>query len=146
MAPSKPKRKSVKPKRETVWIWAKALTPADKAAIAATCDRFIAEVLKPAFLPEIRPTQFNYPVDIFGKWRGSSYSFIIRFRSGFPENAGEEFDSGFARLDHAPGGSDIRFDVMWHRHTGQWLPFLGSVTLEEALRAIETDEVLRPPV
>ncbi len=68
-----------KPKRE--WVWAKTLTPQDKAAIAAACERLIAEVLKPKYLPEIRPTQFNYPVDIFGKWRGSKYGFIVRFRA-----------------------------------------------------------------
>lgn len=137
MKPSKPKRE---------WVWAKSLTPQDKAGIAATCERLIAEVLKPNYLPEIKPTQFNYPVDIFGKWRGSKYSFIVRFRSGFPQNAGEEFNSGFARLDHVPGGPEHRFDVMWHRHTGQWWPVHSSVTLEEALRVIETDGVLRPPI
>lgn len=139
MAPSKPKR-------ERVRVWAKVLTPRDKSDIAAACERLISEVLKPKFLPEIQPTQFNYPVDIFGKWRGSKYSFIVRLRSGFPENAGEEFDTGFARLDHAPGGAEHRFDVMWHRHTGQWWPIYTSVTLEEALHAIETDGVLRPPI
>ena len=137
---------SPKPKRQAMWIRAKELTPQEKAAIAATCERFIAEVLKPKFLPEIKPTQFNYPVDIFGKWRGSKYGFIVRFRSGFPENAGEEFDSGFARLDHVPEVAETKFDVMWRRHTGQWWLVYPSQTLEEALQAIGTDGVLRPPV
>ena len=53
------------------WVRVKALTKEDKAAIATTCERFIAEVLKPRFLPAIRPTEFNYPVDIRGRWRGS---------------------------------------------------------------------------
>jgi hypothetical protein len=135
-----------KQKRPRVWVWAKTLTPQDKTAIAATCERFIAEVLKPKFLPEIAPTEYNYPVDILGKWRGSSYSFIVRFRSGFSDNAGEEFNSGFVRLDHTQEGSELRFDVMWHRHTGQWWPVYHSVTLEEALQAIETDGILRPPI
>jgi len=143
IAPSKPKAKA-KPKRKVEWVWAKALTPEAKADIAATCDRFIAEVLKPKFLPAIEPTQFNYPVDIFGKWRGSKYGFIVRNRSGFPENAGEEFDAPFARLDHLPGGSEFHFDVMWRRHTGQWLPMYPELTLKEALHAIETDGILCP--
>jgi hypothetical protein len=71
-----------------------------KTAIAVACERFIGEMLKPRFLSEIRPTQFNYPIDIFGKWRGSKYRFITRYRSGFPHNLGEEFDSPFTRLDH----------------------------------------------
>ncbi len=48
-----------------------ALSPAEKAAITAACQRLIDEILKPRFLPAIRPTKFNYPVDICGKWHGS---------------------------------------------------------------------------
>lgn len=121
--------------------WVKALSKEDKAAIAATCERFIAEVLVPRFLPEIRPTPFNYPIALSGKWRGDRYSFIQRYRSGFADNAGEEFDSGFTRLDHVSGD---RFDLMWHRHTGQWLCFRAGVTLAEAMAMIETEELLQP--
>jgi hypothetical protein len=46
------------------------LSNTEKAVIAVTCQRFIDEVLKPRFLPTIRPTQFNYPIDILGKWHG----------------------------------------------------------------------------
>jgi hypothetical protein len=128
-------------------IWVKMLTAADKAAIAARCDRFIAEVLKPRFLPEVRPTQFNYPIDILGKWRGSNYSFITRYRSGFPENRGEEFDEPFTRLDHAgEHRAEVRFNVMWRRHTGQWQLIYPAVSLDEALRSIETDMFLQPHV
>ena len=128
-------------------IWAKMLTPKDKAAIGARCERFIAEVLKPRFLPEVRPTPFNYPVDIVGKWRGSNYSFITRYRSGFPENLGEEFDAPFTRLDYAcEHVAGARFDILWRRHTGQWWRLYFAVSLEEALRAIETDLCLQPHV
>jgi hypothetical protein len=87
-------------KQERRWVRVKALAAEEKAAVAAACERVIAEFLKPRFLPEIRPTPFNYPVDIFGRWRGSKYSFVTRYRSGFPDNAGEEFDSAFTRFDH----------------------------------------------
>jgi hypothetical protein len=127
------------------WTWVKALDPGQKASIAAVCERFIAETLRPRFLPEIRPTEFNYPVDIFGKWRGNKYSFITRYRSGFPDNAGEEFSAAFTRLDHLEEClNDLRFDVMWHRHTGQWWRLHSGVPLEDALRLIETDELLHP--
>src|ERR1700693_5041614 len=71
---------------------------AERARVTAACERFIDEFLKPRFLPSIRPTEFNYPVDILGKWHGAKYRFIQRYRSGFPENLGEEFDAPFARL------------------------------------------------
>ncbi|MFI5388009.1 MAG: hypothetical protein ACHQ50_18025 [Fimbriimonadales bacterium] len=126
---------------------AKAITQTEKAAVASVCDRFIAETLKPKFLPEIRPTEFNYPVDIVGKWRGNKYSFIVRYRSGFPDNAGEEFDAAFVRLDYlGKSGAETRFNVLWHRHTGEWFLLHVSVTLAEALSLIETEPFLHPPV
>jgi len=57
--------------REKRWVRVRPLTTGEKATIATTCERFIEDTLKPRFLPEVRPTPFNYPIDIFGKWRGS---------------------------------------------------------------------------
>jgi hypothetical protein len=63
---------------------------AEKSAVTAACQNLIDDFLKPRFLPTIRPTQFNYPIDIQGKWHGTKYRFIQRYRSGFPENLGED--------------------------------------------------------
>lgn len=134
-------------KSERRWVRVKALTAEEKAAVAAACQRFIDGVLKPRFLPEIRPTPFNYPIDILGKWRGSKYSFLARYRSGFSDNAGQEFDSAFVRLDHVEEHlADARFDVLWRRHTGQWWRAHSSLTLEEALHRIEAEPLLHPPL
>src|SRR6266566_4126234 len=102
--------------RQGRWVRVEPLAADQKSAIATSCERFIAEFLRPRFLPEIRPTAHNYPVALFGRWRGSKYSFITRYRSGWPDNAGEEFDVPFTRLDHAEEHlAQIRFDVMWRR-------------------------------
>ena len=66
------------------------ISQAEKMAITVACQRFIDEFLKPRFLPVICPTEFNYPIDILGKWHGTRYRFIQRYRSGFPENLSEE--------------------------------------------------------
>jgi len=42
---------------------------------------------------------------------------LSRYRSGFPENLGEEFDAPFVRLDWL---SRDRFNIQWHRHTRTW--------------------------
>jgi hypothetical protein len=129
------------------WVWVRTLTAEEKAAIAERCDRLIAETLKPRCLPEIRPTQWNYPIDLYGRWRGSKYSFIVRYRSGFPDNAGEEFEAACARLDHVEEHSaETRFNVMWFRHTGKWWLLHREVPIEEALHLVATDGVLRPPI
>lgn len=126
-------------------VWVKALTKDEKAEIAAVCERFIAETLKPRFLPQIRPTEFNYAIDLVGRWRGAKYSFVTRYRSGFIDNLGEEFEMAFTRLDHLEEHiAERRFDIMWHRHTGQWFRLHAAVTLEEALRLVATDELLQP--
>ena len=85
--------------------------------IGVACERFIAEVLTPRFLPEIRPTEFNYPIAIYGKWHGNKYRFITRYRSDDPRSYAPEFDAPFARLEYV---NRDHFDLSWHRHTGEW--------------------------
>jgi hypothetical protein len=114
---------------------------AEKAIITATCQTFIATVLKPRFLPVIIPTAFNYPVDIQGKWHGNKYRFLQRYRSGYPENLGEEFDAPFVRIDRI---ARDKFDLQWHRHTGQWFPIHTGLSLNAALKEIETNGLLHP--
>ena len=109
-------------------------------AVTAACQRFIDEVLKPRFLPVIRPTQFNYPIDIHGKWRGTRYRFIQRYRSGFPETLNEEFDSPFAALDWV---ARDRFDIQWYRHTGAWHCLYRGLSLTEALNGESSRDACR---
>lgn len=114
---------------------------AEKLSITAACEKLIAERLIPRFLPEIRATEFNYPVAITGKWHGNKYRFITRFRSDRPDSTMPEFDAPFARLGYV--GRD-RFDLSWHRHTGEWIPIAQAVTLAEALEMIATEEFFQP--
>jgi hypothetical protein len=65
----------------------------EKEVITAACERFIAEVLRPRFLHEIQPTSFNYPVAITGKWHGTKYRFLQRFRSDSPDAIEPEFEA-----------------------------------------------------
>ncbi len=125
-------------------IWRRQpLRPSDaeKAEIIARCQDFIDILLKPRFLPEIRPLPFNYPVDILGKWQGTRYRFLQRYRSGFPENLGDEFDAPFTRLDWIDTN---RFDIYWHRHNGTWFRLHRDLSLDAALKTIETDGHLHP--
>ncbi len=128
--------------RARQWIQvAKSPSPSEKAAIGTACDRFIADVLKPRFLPEIRITEFNYPVDIGGKWHGRYYRFFQRYRANGVHSEGGEFEAPFARLEYlAPN----KFDISWHRHTGQWWRLHGGVSLDEALRLMVDDGHLHP--
>ncbi len=113
----------------------------EKQAIIAACERLIVEVLKPRFLPEIKPTEWNYCIDIHGAWAAGRYRFIQRYRSGWPDNLCEEFDAPFARIDRM--GPD-RFDIYWMRHTGKWWRLHAGVTLAEAMAILVSDGHLHP--
>jgi hypothetical protein len=113
----------------------------EKATIAKACQALIDGVLKPHFLPEVRPTKFNYPIDICGRWHGTNYRFIQRYRSGYDDNAGWEFDAPFTRLEYV---ARDRFNLSFFRHTGQWHLLHRGVSLSEALRLIESDGHLHP--
>jgi hypothetical protein len=133
------------PGKHKVWMKraARPVQPddAEKQAIIAACEAFIRDVLKPRFLPNIKPTEWNYVIDIRGAWAGGRYRFMQRYRSGMEHNRGEEFDAPFARIDRM--GRD-QFDIYWMRHTGQWWRLHSGVTLTEALRILETGGVLHP--
>jgi hypothetical protein len=118
-----------------------AIDEFEKQAIVAACEALIRDVLKPRFLPEIRPSDWNYVVDIHGAWMAGRYRFIQRYRSGMEDNRGEEFDAPFARIDRM--GPD-NFDIYWMRHTGNWWRLHVGKTLVEALRILETDGILHP--
>jgi hypothetical protein len=140
-------RGSSSPKSSRSWVRVSALTAEQKLEIGNDCDRVIAEVLTPRFLPRVIPTSLNYPILLHGKWRGSKYSFIARYRSGSEDDAGEEFDEAWLRLDYDEEClTETRFHIMWHRHTGQWFCLQRSVTVDEALRLIETKPLMRPPL
>ena len=112
----------------------------EKSAIVAACEKFIAEVLEPRFLPVIRPTEFNYPIALYGKWHGNKYRFITRFRSDDPRSYEAEFEAPFARLYV---DRDC-FDLSYHRHTGEWFCLFERVSLAEALHLIESDGHFAP--
>jgi hypothetical protein len=114
---------------------------AEKQMIVAACEAFIVDILKPRFMPQIRPTEWNYVIDIHGAWAAGRYRFMQRYRSGMEYNRREEFDAPFARIDRM--GPD-RFDIYWMRHTGKWWRLHTGVTFVEALRILETDGVLHP--
>jgi hypothetical protein len=102
------------------WVRVIPLTAEEKVEIATACEALLENGLTPRFIPEIRPTEDNFPITLRGRWRGPNYTVYTRYRSGFPETAGEEFDAPFGRLDLDETSQPRCFDVMWYCHTGRW--------------------------
>ena len=116
--------------------------PAEKAATTAACERLIAEVQQPRFLPEVRPSAgFNDPVATQGKRHGNKRRFLTRCRSDDPASLAAEFDAPFARLDYV---SRDCFDLLWHRHTGEWHRVAERLSLTEALHRIASEPYFQP--
>lgn len=103
---------------------------AEKLAITAAGEKFMADVLKPGFCPCGPSTEFNYPIAFSGGRHGNKY----RFRSDDPHSYEPEFEEPFARLEYV--GQD-RFDVSYQRHTGEWFCMFQGARLAEALGPIE---------
>jgi hypothetical protein len=64
------------------------------------------------------------------------------FRSDNPASTVSEFDAPFARIDWV---THERFDLSYHRHTGEWWRLFEFISLAEALDHIEQGGPLRPP-
>jgi hypothetical protein len=132
------------PKGQWMYVGARAGNkpkPDEKAAISAACERLIDEVLLPRYLPQIEPTEFNYPIAIYGKWHGNYYRFITRYRSDRAESVVPEFEAPFARLEFV---SRDCFDLSYHRHTGEWIRLFQQLTLAEALAEIAAGNFFHP--
>ena len=115
----------------------------EKREIIAACEKLIEDVLKPRYLPKITRTKFNYPIALFGKWHGNKYRFVTRYRSGFTDNLGEEFEVPFARLEFVKSG---HFDLSYYRHTGEWYRLDTHLSLAKALKTIAAGGHFAPPI
>jgi len=109
-----------------------------KAAIGIACQAFIDQVLKPRFLAEVRPTEFN----IDNPWAvARPHRFIQRYRSGFVDNPAGNSMRPSPASKYIAGN---RFHLSYLRHTGQWHCLYWEVSLSQALSLIETDGLLHP--
>lgn len=118
----------------------KKVPPLEKVAITMACEALIASYLKPAAMPTTIPKDHNYPIDVYGKWLGNKYRFLIRMKTVFENSTVPEFDWPVARLEYV---AHDRFDLSWHRHTGEWRTVFEDIPLAEALRLIETEPYFR---
>jgi hypothetical protein len=111
-------------------LWTKrggAAPPREKQAIVAACVTFIRDVLKPPFLPLVRPTEWKYVIDIHGAWAAGRYRFMQ-----LPIGHG------------AQSRRRVRRRLRPHRHTGKWWRLYAGLTLDEAPHVLESDGILHP--
>jgi hypothetical protein len=107
--------------------------------ITAACEKFVADVLKPPFLPEIGPTKFNYPIAVYGKSATIPLSLpAIGPRTAFVR-AG--IQGPFAHREYV---SRDTFDLSYRRYRGEWFCIFQRVCLAGALEVIEAKSHFQP--
>jgi len=91
--------------------------------------------------PAPEKPQFNYLVDIYSRWRGPFFYFCSKYCCPGAGCLSPFFESGFARLQYA---GDVRFNLAYFRHTGQWQEVAQMLSLDECLSWIEEGTVFAP--
>ena len=128
------------------WIWAKAkpskVPDALKRGLSVKANALIEERIRPEHvkLPPKNP-RFNYIKDIFTKWRGRYFYFMVKYASPAPDGISPFFEVGFARLEFI---GDNRFDLAYFRHTGKWWPVFSGLTVDEALDLVISEGLFNP--
>ena len=106
----------------------------------------IASVLKPKYIKGPPKNQnWNYIVDIFGKWHGNSFNFISKYACPAPNAISPFFDVRFARMEYSEGNDKtLKFNIYLMRHTGKWFEIASNITMKECFEKITEGGLFTP--
>lgn len=135
-------------KKQKGWIYAPQKPAAPKVpthvktAIEAKAQELIDSTLKPEHIkPPPENKDWNYIVDIYGKWYRNYFYFCAKYHSPSPNAIQPYFEIKFARLEYA--GIDS-FNLSYFRHTGQFWEVYQGVSLEGCLKEIRENPIFQP--
>ena len=129
-----------KKKPQAMWTWApdrriKPKVPDDlKKEIQTKAIELVEKVLTPAYIkPPPKKAEWNYPAEIWTKWHGAFFYFGSTWASPGPDRIAPTFELRFARMEYI---GDRRFNLAYHRHTGEWRMIHPGLTLDDCLELI----------
>ncbi len=127
------------------WVYAPAKPKVSdnlKAEVQKKADQLIESFLKANFIePPPEDTQWNYIVDIYGKWYRGNFYFCSKYHCPGPYSVSEYFEAKFVRLQYVGNG---KFNVAYMRHTEKWFEIFQDLTLDQCLEAIRDIPTLHP--
>ena len=137
-----------RPKRPArTWIYSppkspKPKIPAEvKATVSEQVERLLAE-WRPRHIQAPPPgNQFNYIVELYGKWFRSYCYLCARYACPGPAALSPFFEARFARLEYV---GDSRFNLAFMRHTGQWVELEQGLTIDECFRSLREEGFYQP--
>lgn len=110
--------------------------------VATKANELIETVLKPQHIqPPPDNPQFNYIVDIYGKWYQRYFYFCATYRVAGPHATVPGFEAKFARMEYA---GQNRFHLSFLRHTGAWIELSRNLSLDDCLTAIQNEPFFTP--
>lgn len=135
-------------KSKKMWAYSPAKPPkpkvpeTEKQLISQKCHELIETELKPKYIKS-PPTDndWNYLVDIFGKWYHNYFYFCSTYNCPSPNAISPSFEDKFARLEYV--GKDS-FNIAYMRHTGKWWEIFQGLTLEQCLEEMKNNIILHP--
>jgi len=106
-----------------------------KADLDAKATKLVESVLKPKYVkPPPEEPRFNYIIDVWLKWLGSTLYFGATYACPGPNAISPSFEARFARMEHVGGG---RFALSYMRHIDKWFRLAPSLGVDECLDQIE---------
>ena len=108
-----------------------------KDEVDTKAKELIEKVLKPKHIqPPPTDASFNYITDITTKWIGSTCYFISIYACPGFNAISPTFETKFAKMEHI---GNVRFNLSFMRHTGQWVGLYVGQTVDECMKAIKED-------
>src|SRR3989440_5641019 len=118
------------------------VSEAVKTEVATKANELIETVLKPRHIqPPPENPQFNYIVDIYGKWHQKAFYFSAEYRVAGPNPIEPSFEAKFARMQYA---GNQRFHLSYMRYTGQWIQLYTDLTVDECIETIRDEPFFQP--
>jgi len=113
------------------------LSEALKGEVTTKAQEMIETVLKPRYIqPPPENPQFNYIVDLYGRWYHKAFYFCAQYRVAHPNATEPCFEAKFARMQYA---GKQHFHLSFMRYTGQWIQLYTGLTVDECLETVRDD-------
>ena len=113
-----------------------------KTEVTTKANALIEKILKPQHIqPPPDNPQFNYVIDIYGKWYQRYFYICATYHVPGPNATMPSFEAKMARIEYA---GNNRFQLSFMRHTGQWVKLYTDVSLDECLASIRDEPFFFP--
>jgi hypothetical protein len=112
-----------------------------KAAVSAQAEHLLAEWRPKYITPPPPGYQFNYIVELYGKWFRSYFYLYAKYACPGPTALSPFFEARFARLDYV---GDRRFNLAFMRHTGQWVELEQDLTIDQCFQSLREESLYQP--